>query len=682
MMRTCLHTLLGLVAAWTALAVPCSAQSRLAELEEAAFRAAVERVAPSVVRIETVGGLEQVGKLLVGTGPTSGVIVSDDGYIISSAFNFANKPTTILVGLPDGSRAPARIVATDHARMLVLLKADVQEKLPVPTVAPEDEMQVGQWAIAVGRTFESQHPNMSVGIVSALHRIYGRALQTDAKISPNNYGGALIDVRGRVLGVLVPLSPSGNDQVSGVEWYDSGIGFAVSMQHIMQTLPRLKEGKDLQPGIMGVTLRGRDQFADPPVVAGVRANSPAYEAGLKPGDVIAEVAGKKVVRQSQVKEALGPYYAGDKVAIAFKRGDELIQAEMTLVDKLEPYTRPFLGILPMRVAATDQAPEQPPMAGEGDNQPAPEVDEQGVVVRYVYPSSPALKAGLEAGDRIVQADGKPVTNRAALRSLVANLEMKDKLRLAVTRGDSELNVEISPAQQPEEVPDKLPAAMKGRKPYLGQQPPVGVQPRKLAEFANEATIYVPDGYDPAVPHGMVIWFHGAGELQKPEEVEALIDRWKKHCDAHDLILVVPRSEDNSRWVPAKELPFAAKLAADVRSTYRIDDTRIVAAGYRAGAAMAWAFTGSERDLVRAVAVIDAPPISSRPPENDPLHPLSFIITKAEDGRAKPEQIEQAAKVIRNMKYPVTLIDQGASGRHLSDEELQQLIRWVDSLDRI
>ncbi len=677
MTRFRFHALFGLVALCTALAAPCPAQAPLSALEEAAFKAAVQRAAPSVVRIETVGGLEQVGQLLVGTGPTSGVIVGEDGYVISSAFNFANKPATILVGLPDGSRAPARIVATDHSRMLVLLKVDVQEKLPVPEVVPQDQLQVGQWAIAVGRTFDSSHPNMSVGIISALNRIYGRALQTDAKISPNNYGGALIDVHGRVQGVLVPLSPSGSDKVSGVEWYDSGIGFAVPMDHVMRTLPRLKEGQDLHPGIMGVTLRGRDQFGEP-AVAGVRANSPAYDVGMKQGDIIVELAGKPVARQSQVKEALGPLYAGDKVAVAFKRDDEIIRGEMTLVDKLEPYSRPFLGILPMRVATAGPAGQQ----GEGEEQPPAEPDENGVVIRFVYPGSPALEAGLEAGDRIDKVNGEPVRSRAALRSLIANLEMKDKVELTVSRGDSELTLTASLAQQPESVPDKLPAAMAGRKPYLGQQPPVGVQPRKVAEFANEATIYVPEGYDPAVAHGMVIWFHGAGELQKPEDVEALIDRWKGHCDAHDLILVIPRAEDASRWVPAKELPFATKLAADVRATYQVDDTRVVAAGYRAGAAMAWAFANNERELLRAVAAVDIPPITSRPPENDPLHPLSLLVTKAKDGRAKPEQLERAVEVIRNMKHPVTVIEQGENSRHLNDAELQQLVRWIDSLDRI
>ena len=70
-------------------------------------------------------------------------------------------------------------------------------------------------------------------------------MQTDAAVSPNNYGGPLVDIRGRVLGVLVPLSPQRPTRSGRLEWYDSGIGFAVPAEHIQQVLPRLKEGKDL-----------------------------------------------------------------------------------------------------------------------------------------------------------------------------------------------------------------------------------------------------------------------------------------------------------------------------------------------------------------------------------------------------------------------------------------------------
>jgi serine protease Do len=114
-----------------------------------------------------------------------------------------------------------------------------------------DSMQVGQWTIAVGRTFSPEEPNVSVGVMSALDRVWGKAIQTDAKISPNNYGGALVDIHGRVLGVLVPLSPQAQQEVAGAEWYDSGIGFAVPLVDVLDRLEPLKAGEDQHPGLLG-----------------------------------------------------------------------------------------------------------------------------------------------------------------------------------------------------------------------------------------------------------------------------------------------------------------------------------------------------------------------------------------------------------------------------------------------
>ena len=210
--------------------------------EQQAMAAAVEHVAPCVVGIQTVGGMERVQHVLFGTGPTTGLVIDSQGYIVSSAFNFVNKPASILVRLPDGSPPKsAKLVATDHNRMIVLLKIEAGRPLPTPQIAPEAEMRVGQWCIGVGRTFQPDRPNMSVGILSATGRVWGKALQTDAALSPNNYGGPLVDIRGRVLGVIVPLSPQSADEVAGYEWYDSGIGFAVPAEYIRKTLlPQLK----------------------------------------------------------------------------------------------------------------------------------------------------------------------------------------------------------------------------------------------------------------------------------------------------------------------------------------------------------------------------------------------------------------------------------------------------------
>lgn len=125
------------------------AVEQLFEQEQKAFRASVQAVAPSVVQIETFGGLERVGKELVAEGPTTGTIVSSDGWIVSSLFSFRAQPASILVSLPDGKRAAARIAARDYSRELALLKIDDVKDLPVPAVCPANEVTVGQWAIAL-----------------------------------------------------------------------------------------------------------------------------------------------------------------------------------------------------------------------------------------------------------------------------------------------------------------------------------------------------------------------------------------------------------------------------------------------------------------------------------------------------------------------------------------------------
>src|SRR5262249_17576063 len=157
----------------------------------------------------------------------------------------------VFVTVPGSNqRLVAKTICTDETRMLTLLKIDVPS-LPVPTAVPKKEMHIGQWAIALGRALDpnlDRPPSLSVGIISALERIWGKAVQTDAKVSPLNYGGPLIDVDGRVYGVLVPASPFSEGDTAGVEWYDSGIGFAVPLEDIFAVLPRMKQGKDLRRG--------------------------------------------------------------------------------------------------------------------------------------------------------------------------------------------------------------------------------------------------------------------------------------------------------------------------------------------------------------------------------------------------------------------------------------------------
>ncbi len=147
--------------------------------------------------------------------------------------------------------------------------------------------------------------------------MWGKAIQTDAKISPNNYGGPLIDISGRVLGLLVLIPARTIEQLlAGVEWYDSGIGFAVPLASLQTVLPRLAAGNDLYPGLLGIGMKGGDPIGQAPVIAACRPHSPASEADLHAGDTIVEIDGKPVARQSQFKQELSRHYAGDRVRLA------------------------------------------------------------------------------------------------------------------------------------------------------------------------------------------------------------------------------------------------------------------------------------------------------------------------------------------------------------------------------
>ena len=173
-------------------------------------------------------------------------------------------------------------------------------------------------------------------MVSATDRVWGKAVQTDAKISPANYGGPLLDLRGRLCGILVPLSPRSDKVMSGTEWYDSGIGFAVPVDEMMKRFDTLKAGDDLKAGLLGISFTGKDIYSDNCKVAFCNGTSPAGQAGIRPGDVIVGLNGIKTERQAQFKHAVGPLYAGQEIKISVRRGKKKLDLKATLTDEVEP----------------------------------------------------------------------------------------------------------------------------------------------------------------------------------------------------------------------------------------------------------------------------------------------------------------------------------------------------------
>src|SRR5262249_54317142 len=174
---------------------------------EKAMKELAVKVAPSIARIETSGGAEAIwgagrkGPEVMfrrGVGASTGLVVDPNGYIITSTFNFVGKPTDIFVTVPGKPRVVAKVVGSDPTRMLTMLKVD-QTGLTVPPAFPKKDVEVGMWSIALGRTLDtdlSHPPSINGGIVSATNRIWGKAIQSDAKISPVNYGGPLLALAG------------------------------------------------------------------------------------------------------------------------------------------------------------------------------------------------------------------------------------------------------------------------------------------------------------------------------------------------------------------------------------------------------------------------------------------------------------------------------------------------------
>ena len=248
-----------------------------------ALRAAAEKVADSVVQIRTIGGIDTAKAELHADGPTTGLVISPDGYIVSSSFNFSGQPASILVTFASGKQAPAELVATDDSRMLVLLKVHDVADLTVPELVPTDEIRVGQWAVAVGRTFRADRINVSVGIVSAIGRMYGKVLQTDADVSTANYGGPLVDIRGRVLGVIVPMAPQAPAKWRAPSGTTRESVSPCRSHRSADALERMKKGEDQHAGILGIGLAAKSPHSDPAELATVRPDSPAGMAGFEKG---------------------------------------------------------------------------------------------------------------------------------------------------------------------------------------------------------------------------------------------------------------------------------------------------------------------------------------------------------------------------------------------------------------
>ena len=276
-----------------------------------------------------------------GEGSGSGVIVSEDGYIVTNN-HVINNASEIEVVLNDNTSYKAEIVGTDPSTDLAVLKIEAENLSPM-MFGNSDEVQVGQWVLAVGNPF-NLNSTVTAGIVSAKARninIIGSNdksimpiesfIQTDAAVNPGNSGGALVNIAGELVGINTAIaSQTGNY---------AGYAFAVPSRLVNKIMRDLIDYGMVQRAFLGVQIAEVNQdLVDQNnlpntkgvYVAGVNENSGAKRANIKEGNVILKVGSKEVNSPAQLQEEIGKRRPGDKVSLTVRDGNDIDIKEVVL----------------------------------------------------------------------------------------------------------------------------------------------------------------------------------------------------------------------------------------------------------------------------------------------------------------------------------------------------------------
>jgi serine protease Do len=428
------------------------------------FAPLVEKVAPSVVTVFTTqtvsraqtqssfsddalrqffGGRApqtQGKQTLQGLG--SGVIVSPDGYILT-ANHVVSGAEEIMIGLGnDLRRFKAKKIGTDPGTDVALLKID-ENNLPSVNFADSDKARAGDIVLAIGNPFGLRQ-TVTMGIISAVGRggmgivDYENFIQTDAAINMGNSGGALVDTQGKLLGINTAIfTRSGGNQ---------GIGFAIPANLAREVMQSLRDKGRVVRGYIGTSVQTlTPEIADAMKLKGqlsgalvgeVEPNAPASKAGIKTGDVITAVNGKKVNDPRELRLMVGSMAPGTKVQIEVNR---------------EGQTKPFdvqLAEMPASAAnentdTSSEEPAQPQRTTVFGGVAITNITEdirtalnlpkeiQGAVIADIDTESPAAKAGLREGDVIQEVNKQPVKNAKDLVAISKRLKPDEKILMRV-----------------------------------------------------------------------------------------------------------------------------------------------------------------------------------------------------------------------------------------------------------
>ena len=374
-------------------------------------------------------------------GQGSGVIVGEDGYIITNNHVVRNAETVEVV-LHDKRTFKAKVVGTDPKTDLAVLKIDVGRKLTHAAFGNSDAMQVGDWVIAVGSPF-GLNQTVTAGIVSAKGRDhvgitdYEDFIQTDASINPGNSGGPLVNLRGEVIGI--------NTAIASGTGRNAGVGFAIPSNMVKHVYTAIVKHGRVERGRIGAVIQdltpklarsfGYDNTERGVLVGDVVKDGPAAKAGIQSGDIITRYNGRRLRSFSHLRNSIAGTKPGTRVKLRIFRNGKFEDVDVTIAKleesrpshsgKTEPVTRHSFDDL--GVSIRDVSPEFAKRYRLGE-------DATGALVTGVKSGSLASQVGIRAGDLIVAIAGKEVANAKAYQEVMKSQELSRGIRMTIISG--------------------------------------------------------------------------------------------------------------------------------------------------------------------------------------------------------------------------------------------------------
>jgi serine protease Do len=378
----------------------------------------------------------QRGEAPPARGSGSGFIVSNDGYILTNAHVVA-EADEVTVRLTDRREFRAKVIGFDERTDTAVIKIDGKD-LPTVRLGTSKNLKPGEWVVAIGSPFGLEN-SVTAGIVSATSRAVGEGsyvpfIQTDVAVNPGNSGGPLFNLRGEVVGI--------NSMIFSASGGYMGLSFAIPIDVATDVRDQIvKTGRVVRSrigvGVQDVNAQLAESFGlDRPrgaLVSMVEESGPAAKAGLKPGDVILEVNGHTIDRYGELSSEIATMSPGSEAKLRiWRNGKEdtvtvrVVQLEektMTRASKESDSQSGSLGLTVRPLTA-----EEKQSAGTA-----------GVVVEQV--EGPAATAGVQPGDLIIGANGKPIESPAQLREAVKSA--KRIVALLVQRGEAQIFVPVT-----------------------------------------------------------------------------------------------------------------------------------------------------------------------------------------------------------------------------------------------